>query len=135
MTGAALAPVSERCVYGGVAEVSVYVAAAARGAGAGSALLAALVAASEREGLWTLQAGAFPEKEKLILEQLPPNPEAMMDEQRAKNDTTRAEAGAVESISAYIIRWSHEYPSIPFLVGFVAGHLFWRMDDKSVGKE
>jgi len=58
---AALAPVSERCVYGGVAEVSVYVAAAARGAGAGSALLAALVAASEREGLWTLQAGAFPE--------------------------------------------------------------------------
>lgn len=45
------------------------------------------------------------------------------------------EAGAVESISAYIIRWSHEYPSIPFLVGFVAGHLFWRMDDKRVGKE
>jgi len=43
--------------------------------------------------------------------------------------------GATESISAYIIRWSHEYPSIPFLVGFVAGHLFWRMSDKRAGKE
>lgn len=42
--------------------------------------------------------------------------------------------GATESISAYIIRWSHEYPSIPFLLGFVCGHLFWRMSDKRVGK-
>jgi phosphinothricin acetyltransferase len=58
---AALSPVSERCVYAGVAEVSVYVAAAARGRGAGRALLMALVAAAEREGLWTLQAGVFPE--------------------------------------------------------------------------
>jgi len=41
---------------------------------------------------------------------------------------------ATQSISAYIIRWSHDYPSIPFLVGFVAGHLFWRMPDKRVGK-
>lgn len=58
---AALSPVSSRCVYGGVAEVSVYVAAAARGQGVGRALLAALVAESERQGLWTLQAGIFPE--------------------------------------------------------------------------
>ena len=58
---AALSPVSGRCVYGGVAEVSVYVAAAARGRGIGRELLGALVAASEEAGLWTLQAGIFPE--------------------------------------------------------------------------
>ncbi|MBC7449417.1 MAG: N-acetyltransferase [Hymenobacteraceae bacterium] len=58
---AALSPVSSRCVYGGVGEVSVYVAAAARGQGAGHALLVALVAAAEAQGLWTLQAGIFPE--------------------------------------------------------------------------
>lgn len=58
---AALSPVSGRCVYGGVAEVSVYVAAAARGQGVGRALLAALVEQSEAAGLWTLQAGIFPE--------------------------------------------------------------------------
>ena len=58
---AALSPVSGRCVYAGVAEVSVYVAGAARGQGVGRALLAALVAASEAAGLWTLQAGIFPE--------------------------------------------------------------------------
>jgi len=58
---AALSPVSSRCVYAGVAEVSVYVAASARGEGVGRALLAALVEASERAGIWTLQAGIFPE--------------------------------------------------------------------------
>ncbi len=58
---AALTPVSGRCVYAGVAEVSVYVAERARGRGIGFALLSALVSASEREGLWTLQAGIFPE--------------------------------------------------------------------------
>jgi phosphinothricin acetyltransferase len=58
---AALTPVSGRCVYAGVAEVSVYVAQRARGRGIGLALLSALVSASEREGLWTLQAGIFPE--------------------------------------------------------------------------
>jgi L-amino acid N-acyltransferase YncA len=58
---AALSPVSGRCVYGGVAEVSVYVAAAARGRGIGRALMEALVAESERAGIWTLQAGVFPE--------------------------------------------------------------------------
>jgi L-amino acid N-acyltransferase YncA len=58
---AALSPVSSRCVYGGVAEVSVYVGAAARGQGVGQALLAGLVATAEQRGLWTLQAGIFPE--------------------------------------------------------------------------
>ena len=58
---AALSPVSSRCVYAGVAEVSVYIAAAARGQGVGRALLAALVAESEQQNLWTLQAGIFPQ--------------------------------------------------------------------------
>ncbi len=58
---AALSPVSERCAYGGVAEVSVYVASAARGRGIGRGLLSALIRASEEAGLWTLQAGIFPE--------------------------------------------------------------------------
>lgn len=43
--------------------------------------------------------------------------------------------GSQESISAYIIRWSHDYPSIPFLMGFLAGHLWWRMSDKRVYKD
>jgi L-amino acid N-acyltransferase YncA len=58
---AALSPVSARQVYAGVAEVSVYVAAAARGNGVGKALLQALIAESESQGIWTLQAGIFPE--------------------------------------------------------------------------
>src|ERR1051326_7957827 len=58
---AALSPVSKRPVYAGVAEVSVYVAAHARGQGVGKSLLAALIDASEREGIWTLQSGIFPE--------------------------------------------------------------------------
>jgi len=57
----ALSPVSSRWVYRGVAEVSIYIATAARGRGVGRALLAAAVAASERVGIWTLQAGIFPE--------------------------------------------------------------------------
>jgi L-amino acid N-acyltransferase YncA len=58
---AALSPVSGRCVYAGVAEVSVYVAQRARGQKIGSRLLAELVHTSEHEGIWTLQAGIFPE--------------------------------------------------------------------------
>lgn len=58
---AALSPVSSRRVYEGVAEVSVYVGQAFRGVGLGRALLEALINASEREGLWMLQAGIFPE--------------------------------------------------------------------------
>ena len=58
---AALTPVSSRCVYAGVAEVSVYVDPAHSGKGIGLALLNELVRQSEKEGIWTLQAGIFPE--------------------------------------------------------------------------
>jgi phosphinothricin acetyltransferase len=58
---AALSPVSSRQVYAGVSEVSIYVAGSARGRGVGKALLNALIEASERSGIWTLQAGIFPE--------------------------------------------------------------------------
>ena len=58
---AGLSAVSGRCIYAGVAEVSVYVATAARGRGLGRRLLVALVSASEEAGIWMLQAGIFPE--------------------------------------------------------------------------
>ena len=58
---AALSRVSPRAAYGGVAEVSVYVADNFRGKGVGKALLKQLVIESEQEGLWTLQASVFPE--------------------------------------------------------------------------
>ena len=58
---AALSPVSGRCVYAGVAEVSVYVTKKARGQGIGTALLQALIIDSEEAGIWTLEAGIFPE--------------------------------------------------------------------------
>jgi L-amino acid N-acyltransferase YncA len=63
---AALSPVSQRCVYAGVAEHSIYVAAEARGRGVGRELLTALVASSERGGIWTLESGIFPENEASI---------------------------------------------------------------------
>ena len=63
---AALTPVSSRCVYQGVAEVSVYVAEGARGRGVGAKLMAALIPASEAAGIWTLQAGIFPENRASI---------------------------------------------------------------------
>jgi L-amino acid N-acyltransferase YncA len=58
---AALAPVSKRNVYRGVAEVTVYVSESARGVGVGRALLERLIEESERNGIWTLQASIFPE--------------------------------------------------------------------------
>lgn len=58
---AALSPVSSRCVYAGVAEVSVYVREGGRGQGIGRALLERLISLSEQKGIWTLQAGVFPE--------------------------------------------------------------------------
>jgi phosphinothricin acetyltransferase len=58
---AALRPVSNRAVYAGVAEVSIYVAPDHQGRGVGTQLLTALVEASEQAGFWTLQAGIFPE--------------------------------------------------------------------------
>ena len=58
---AALTPVSGRCVYAGVAEVSVYVSAAHTGQKLGTRLLGRLIEESEIAGFWTLQAGIFPE--------------------------------------------------------------------------
>jgi phosphinothricin acetyltransferase len=58
---AALSPVSDRCVYAGVAANAVYVHPDARGRGVGEALLRALVGAAERGGIWTIQSGVFPE--------------------------------------------------------------------------
>ncbi|SRR6266851_5189518 len=58
---AALSRVSSRRVYFGVAEVSVYVAASARGEGIGRMLLIRLIEEAEHRGIWTLQAGIFPE--------------------------------------------------------------------------
>ncbi len=58
---AALSVVSDRCVYGGVGEVSVYVGSIGRGKGVGTLLLSALIDASEKAGFWSLQAGMFPE--------------------------------------------------------------------------
>jgi L-amino acid N-acyltransferase YncA len=63
---AALTPVSSRCVYEGVAEVSVYIANDARGKGVGTALLNALIIESEQNRIWTLQSGIFPENEASI---------------------------------------------------------------------
>jgi L-amino acid N-acyltransferase YncA len=60
---AALTPVSGRCVYAGVGEVSVYVSSKARGKGLGKALLNELILQSEQNGFWTLTAGIFPENE------------------------------------------------------------------------
>ena len=57
----ALSPVSSRCVYAGVAEVSIYVGLDNRGQGVGGKLLKSLIAESEAAGIWTLQAGIFPE--------------------------------------------------------------------------
>jgi phosphinothricin acetyltransferase len=56
---AALSAVSGRCVYGGVAEVSVYVSDQHRGKGIGKKLLQELIINSEANGIWTLQAGIF----------------------------------------------------------------------------
>ena len=58
---AALSPVSERCVCDGVAEVSVYVDSEFHQRGIGKVLLQALIDTSEEAGIWTLQAGIFPE--------------------------------------------------------------------------
>jgi phosphinothricin acetyltransferase len=57
----ALVPVSERCVYAGVVEHSVYVDPAWQGRGIGRQLLEALIAATEAAGIWTIQSGVFPE--------------------------------------------------------------------------
>jgi L-amino acid N-acyltransferase YncA len=62
----ALAPVSDRCAYAGVAEDSIYVAPDAQGRGVGRALLAAVVASAERGGIWTIQTGIFPQNQASV---------------------------------------------------------------------
>jgi L-amino acid N-acyltransferase YncA len=62
----AVVPYSQRAAYRGVGEVSVYVAERARGRGVGRALLETLIASARGAGLWTLQAGIFPENEASI---------------------------------------------------------------------
>jgi phosphinothricin acetyltransferase len=57
----AVTPVSTRPVYAGVVEHSVYVRPAARGRGVGRLLLEALIASTEKAGIWTIQSGIFPE--------------------------------------------------------------------------
>jgi phosphinothricin acetyltransferase len=63
---AALSRVSSRQVYAGVTEVSIYVGELYRGRGIGQALLGAVIQESERCGIWTLQAGIFPENQASI---------------------------------------------------------------------
>ena len=62
----ALSPVSDRCVYGGVAEVSVYVSTNATGQGIGRKLLDRLIDFAESHRIWTLQAGIFKDNEASI---------------------------------------------------------------------
>jgi phosphinothricin acetyltransferase len=57
----ATSPVSDRCVYAGVVEHSVYVQPERRGQGVGRALLDTLIASTEAVGVWTIQTGIFPE--------------------------------------------------------------------------
>jgi len=59
----AVSPVSDRCVYGGVVENSVYVAGDARGKGVGRMLLQRLIDSTEAAGIWTIQTGIFPENQ------------------------------------------------------------------------
>lgn len=63
---AALSPVSDRCVYGGVAEVSIYISNAHKGKGIGKELMLKLILESEIHGIWTLQSGMFPENEATV---------------------------------------------------------------------
>ena len=62
----ALSKVSSRCVYNGVAEVSVYVSENHRGKGVGKFLMENVITESEANGIWTLRSGMFAENEATI---------------------------------------------------------------------
>lgn len=62
----ALSPASGRCVYGGVAEISVYIHPAFKGTGMGFVLLDNVISESEKNGIWTLQAGIFEDNKPSI---------------------------------------------------------------------
>ncbi|WP_158734654.1 GNAT family N-acetyltransferase [Alteribacillus sp. YIM 98480] len=63
---AAISPVSNRAIYDGVGETSIYIRGDIRGQGLGTALLKELIAVTEKEGYWMLQAGIFPENRNSI---------------------------------------------------------------------
>jgi L-amino acid N-acyltransferase YncA len=58
---AAVARVSQRPVFAGRVECSLYVASEARGAGVGERLMEELARRADAAGLWTLEAVVFPE--------------------------------------------------------------------------
>ncbi len=60
---AAVSPISSRCIYQGVGEVSVYVSQKIKRQGIGFALLNKLIRQSEEQGFWTLQTGIYPENQ------------------------------------------------------------------------
>lgn len=64
---AGLSGVSNRCVYRGIAEISVYVDPDCHGQGIGKTLLSELITASEENGIWSLEAGIFPENEASLV--------------------------------------------------------------------
>ncbi|AYM99669.1 GNAT family N-acetyltransferase [Chryseobacterium sp. 3008163] len=63
---AALSAVSDRCVYGSVAELSIYISNNHKGKGIGKVLMQKLIEESERNGIWTLQSGMFPENKATV---------------------------------------------------------------------
>jgi L-amino acid N-acyltransferase YncA len=58
---AALSATSDRHVYRGINEVSIYIAAAHSGKGIGKKLMESLIEVSEKNGVWTLYSSIFPE--------------------------------------------------------------------------
>lgn len=57
----AVSAISKRACYAGVVELTVYVAPEARGRGVGNSLLSTLIESTEAAGIWTINAGIFPE--------------------------------------------------------------------------
>ena len=53
--------VSDRCVYAGIIEHSIYIAPDQHGRGIGNGLLNALIDSSQTAGIWTIQSGLFPD--------------------------------------------------------------------------